>query len=110
MRCMAAPALDDKLLEAGRSAFKRFGYQGATVERIAGEAGVSRVTLHRRGISKDAILAELSERAAERYRAALWPALTGPGSGHERLELALAALCDEAEANLELLIALRSQA
>src|SRR5919198_1321323 len=107
---MAASALDDKLLEAGRRAFKRFGYRGATVERIAGEAGVSRVTLHRRGISKDSILAALTARATESYRAALWPALTGRGTARERIQMALAALCAEAEANLELLVALRAQA
>ena len=74
---MTTPPLDDRLLDAGRRTFKRFGYKGATVERIAGEAGLSRVTLHRRGVSMDTILAELAERATEYYRATMWPALTG---------------------------------
>jgi AcrR family transcriptional regulator len=100
----------DELLEAGRRTFAKFGYHGATAERIADEAGISRVTLHRRGVNKEAILAELSRRAVDAYRAALWPALTADGSGAERLRLALAALCEEAEANLALLVALRSQA
>src|SRR5215208_2709130 len=99
----------DPVLEAARRVFGRFGYHGATAERIADEAGLSRVTLHRRGITKGTILAELSERAVESYRAALWPALTAPGSGAERLEAALEALCEQAEGNLELLVALRSQ-
>jgi AcrR family transcriptional regulator len=102
-------AHDDDLLSAGQRVFARFGYHGATAERLAEEAGLSRVTLHRRGITKDSILAELSARAVESYRAALWPALTAPGSGAERLEAALHALCAQAEANLELLVALRSQ-
>jgi AcrR family transcriptional regulator len=106
---MATPVVDDKLLDAGWRALKRFGYQGATVERIAEEAGLSRVTLHRRGVSKDVVLAALAERSTERYRAAMWPALTAPGSARERMELALGALCDAAEENLELLIALRAQ-
>lgn len=101
--------LDDRLLEAGRRALKRFGYQGATVERIAAEAGLSRVTLHRRGVSKDVILAALSAAATERYRAAMWPALTAAGSASERMALALDALCLAAEDNLELLVALRAQ-
>lgn len=107
---VATPALDDALLEAGRRALKRFGYQGATVERIAREAGLSRVTLHRRGVSRDAILAALTERTIADYRAAMWPALTAAGTARERMELALTALCDAAEANLELLLALRAQA
>jgi len=97
------------ILAAGQRVLARFGYHGATAERIADEAGVSRVTLHRRGITKDTILAELSARAVDSYRAALWPALTAPGTGAERLEAALTALCNQAEDNLELLVALRSQ-
>ena len=101
--------IDAALLEAGRRALRRHGWQALTAERIAEEAGISRVTLHRRGIRKEDILAALSERAIEAYRAALWPALTAPGTGRERLEHALHALCHSAEANLELLVALRSQ-
>jgi AcrR family transcriptional regulator len=102
--------IDERVLEAGRRAFKRYGYGGATVERIAGEAGLSRVTLHRRGVSRDAILATLAQRAADDYRARLWPALTAAGTAHQRIEMALVALCEAAEENLELLIALRAQA
>jgi len=101
--------IDAALLEAGRRALRRHGWQGLTAERIAEEAGISRVTLHRRGVRKQDILDALTEKAIEAYRAALWPALTGPGSGGERLEQALRALCDSAEENLELLVALRQQ-
>lgn len=101
--------VDDDLLAAGRRALRRFGYHGATLERIAEEAGVSRVTLHRRGVSKDAILGGLVARATDEYRAAMWPALTAPGNGAERLSAALQALCDVAEKHLELLLALRAQ-
>jgi AcrR family transcriptional regulator len=101
--------VDEQLLEAGRSALRRYGLQGLTAERIAQEAGISRVTLHRRQVTKERILEELTARAIDRYREALWPALTAPGSGRDRLEQALAALCDVAEDNLELLVALRAQ-
>src|SRR5712691_2532581 len=37
---MSSPLVDDRLLEAGRSALRRYGYQRATVERIAGEANL----------------------------------------------------------------------
>lgn len=99
-----------ELLDAGRRVLARHGYHGATAERIAEEAGISRVTLHRRGVTKDSILAELTEIALQRYREALWPALTSPGSGAERLRVALEALCAQTEENMELLIALRSRA
>ena len=70
--------------------------------------GVSRMTLHRRGVTKELILAELAERATADYERALWPALVARGTGAERLEAALVALCEQTEANLELLLALRS--
>ena len=101
--------IDAALLDAGRRALRRHGWQGLTAERIADEAGISRVTLHRRGIRKQDILDALTEKALDAYRAALWPALTAPGTGGERLEQALHALCASAEENLELLVALRSQ-
>ena len=101
--------VDERIAEAGRRALRRHGWQALTAERIAEEAGVSRVTLHRRGIRKQDVLAALTERATEAYRAAMWPALTASGNGRERLELALEALCASAEENLELLVALRSQ-
>lgn len=101
--------IDQQVREAGRRAFARYGYGGATIERIAREAGLSRVTLHRRGIDRDAVLAALAQEADDAYRRALWPALTGSGSGRERLELALSAMCETAEAELEVLLALRAQ-
>jgi AcrR family transcriptional regulator len=101
--------IDDSLLQAGRRALRRHGWHALTAERIAEEAGISRITLHRRGIRKEDILAALTERAIEAYRGALWPALTSPGIGRERLEQALHALCESAEEHLELLVALRSQ-
>ena len=100
--------MEERLLEAGRRALERWGWGGATVERIASEAGLSRVTLHRRGVGKDEILAALLERALDDYRRALWPPLTGDGTGAARLRSALEALCDVAERHLAVLIALQA--
>ena len=100
-----APAV----LAAARRTFERHGYAGATLERIAREAGVSRVTLHRRGVSKDGLLAELAADATDDYRRAMWPALTAAGTAAARLRLALEALCAMAEEQMALLVALRSQ-
>jgi len=97
------------LLEAAGRAFARHGYSGTTLERIAAEAGINRVTLHRRGVSKDGLLAELAARATEGYRRAMWPALTAAGTGAERLAQALEALCRAAEEHMALLVAVRTQ-
>jgi AcrR family transcriptional regulator len=103
------PGDSSTLLDAARQVFEEHGYAGATLERIAAAAGVSRVTLHRHGVSKDGLLAELVARSTDAYREAMWPALTGPGSGAERLEQALRTLCQEAEEQMAMLLALRSQ-
>lgn len=96
-------ASEQEILEAGRRVFARDGFERATLERIAQEAGISRVTLHRRGVSKAMILEGLLATALEHYRAALWPALTARGTGAERLALALRAVCTSAEDHRELL-------
>jgi AcrR family transcriptional regulator len=98
--------VDDQLLAGAHRAVERWGWQQATLERIAAEAGVSRMTLHRRGVTRDVLLASLAERLETAYRAGMWPALTARGSGRERLELALAGYCEAVEANLEVLAAL----
>lgn len=102
-------AVRPELLDAFRAALRKHGWAGATMERIATEAGLSRVTLHRQGIGKDDLFAALVEAATARYRDAMWPALTADASAAHRLEAALGALCDVAEAELELLVALRAQ-
>src|SRR5512133_19308 len=98
--------LDESLLEGAHRAIERYGWQQATLERIATEAGVSRMTLHRRGVTREGLLGALAERLEAAYRAGMWPALTARGSGRERLEQALAGYCEAVEANLELLAAL----
>jgi AcrR family transcriptional regulator len=98
--------VDNALLTGAYRAIERWGWRQATLERIAAEAGVSRMTLHRRGITRDGLLAALAERLETAYRSAMWPALTARGSGRERLETALAGYCEAVEANLEVLSAL----
>ena len=95
--------VDDALLTGAHRAIERWGYREATLERIAAEAGVSRMTLHRRGVTREALLGALGERLETAYRAAMWPALTAPGSGRERLEQALGGYCEAVEEHLEVL-------
>ena len=108
------PSIDRDLLDAARRAFASHGWAGAPIERIAAEAGLSRVTLHIRGITKAAVLEALVASATEDYRTALWPALTGRGPGSGRLvqaleAQALEALCDQAEEHMAVLLAFRAQ-
>jgi len=102
------PAIDPALLEAGRRALRAHGWAATTAERIAAEAGISRVTLHRRGIRRDDVLAALAALAVAAYREALWPALVAEGSGRSRLELALQATLTVAEEHLDVLVALQA--
>jgi AcrR family transcriptional regulator len=104
------PIPDASVLEGARRALDRYGWQGTTLERIAAEAGISRVTLHRRGLTKEGILEQLAAEAVERYRDAMWPVLTSAGAADERLREALSVLCGLAEENLSLLLALDARA
>jgi AcrR family transcriptional regulator len=49
------------------------------MERIAAEAGTSRMTLHRQGVSKAEILRALAHQLEADYREAMWPALVADG-------------------------------
>ncbi len=98
--------VDDRLAEGARSALREHGLGGATLERIAAAAGLSRMTLHRRGVGRLDLLRALVDRLAEAERAALWPALVAEGDARTRLGLALRAECEVCEEHLDVLEAL----
>jgi AcrR family transcriptional regulator len=97
---------DTRLLDGARRTVELHGWSGLTLQRVADAAGVSRMTLHRRGVSRELLLGALGQQLERDYREALWPALTGPGTPLERLDIALSSLCDVVDRNLELLDAL----
>jgi len=101
--------VEQRLLEGARRAIGRHGWRATTMQRIAEETGTSRMTLHRRGFSKEKILEELSRSLEEGYREALWGALVAPGNARERLESALIAQCGVSEENLAVLEALEAR-
>ena len=103
---MPPDAIDQALIAATRRTVEKHGYGHVTIERIAAEAGINRVTLHRRGVTKQALLDALTAEAIDDYRRSLWPALTSTAPARDRLEQALIALCDVAERNLALLLGL----
>ena len=107
---MSTGVVPDSIVEGARRALELHGAAGITLERVAAEAGVSRMTLHRHGVSKEAILLALAVRLEAEYRDAMWQALVSDGSARERLRRALELECHVAEANLDLLDALSSGA
>jgi AcrR family transcriptional regulator len=97
-----ASQLPAGVLAAARRLASRGGLRSATMQELADEAGVSRVTLYRRGATRDNVLAALRADLAREEREAIWPALVGTGTARERLERALLALCAVGEAGLDL--------
>jgi AcrR family transcriptional regulator len=102
----SATRTTDALVDAARAAIAERGWAATTMEDIAEAAGVSRMTLHRRGLTREGLLDALRQGLVAEERDALWPAITATGTGRERLALALAALCGIAERNLAVLAAL----
>jgi AcrR family transcriptional regulator len=94
------------IVDAARHVLAQDGLAAATLERISAAAGVSRMTLHRRGLSKHDIIRAIAERLETDYREAMWPALVSRGTAEQRLRRALESLCRVTEENLELLGAL----
>ncbi len=91
------------IVDAARHVLAQDGLAAATLERISATAGVSRMTLHRHGVTKQMILGALAEALESDYRNAMWDALVSRGSARDRLQTALESLCDVTERNLGLL-------
>jgi AcrR family transcriptional regulator len=108
------PSVHDRvpphIVDAARHVLAQDGLAAATLERISAAAGISRMTLHRRGVTKEDILRTLAEQLQAAYREAYWPALVSKGTGRERLELALTLQCRVTEENLATLQALSESA
>lgn len=103
-------AFSHDALDRARTVVEAQGWDALTMDALATALGVSRMTLHRRGVGRDDVLGALADLLEEDYRRALWPALTAAGSGRERLAVALRGLCAVAEANLALMAALDAPA
>jgi AcrR family transcriptional regulator len=104
------PEIPPHIVDAARHVLAEDGLAAATLERISEAAGVSRMTLHRHGVSKQGILTALADRLEGEYRDAFWPALVSKGNARDRMTQALANLCDVTERNLGLHAALSAQA
>jgi AcrR family transcriptional regulator len=95
--------VDDRLLDAAVAVLAEHGPAGLTLERVAEQAGRSRVTLWRQQVTQESLVDGLLARLTRDFRDAMWPALADSGTGAQRLRAALEALCTVADAHLHLL-------
>ncbi len=99
------PAVDEALRNATITVLRERGFGGLTLERVAEVAGRARSTLWRQGLGLDELVGALVGELAADFRAAMYPVLTSEGTGRERLERSLEALCDLLERHLTLMLA-----
>jgi AcrR family transcriptional regulator len=86
--------LSDQQVETLRERARLRPWHEITTEELAQAVGVSRMTLHRQGTSKDAALAQLRELLVAEHRAAALSALSATGSARERMRRALHGICE----------------
>jgi AcrR family transcriptional regulator len=104
----AGGEFDARLVTAALAVLQEHGLAGLTLGRLAERLGGSRMTLHRRGVTREDTIAKLAGLAAQEYRDAVWPALTSSDTAATRLERALAATCEVADRYSKLLVGLYS--
>ena len=97
--------VDEELREATIAVLRERGWDGLTLERVALAAGRARSTLWRQGLTLPHLIAALVGELAADFRETMFPVLTAAGSGRDRLELGLAALCGLLERHLPLMLA-----
>ena len=95
----------EALREATISVLHERGWDGLTLERVAHVAGRARSTLWRQGLTVPLLVEALVGELARDFRETMYPILTTGGSGRDRLERGLAALCGLLERHLPLMLA-----
>jgi AcrR family transcriptional regulator len=99
------PTVDAALRSATITVLRERGWSGLTLERVAEVAGRARSTLWRQGLTREVLIGALVGQLDADFRAAMYPILTSGGTGLERLERGLVALCDLLDRHLPLLLA-----
>jgi AcrR family transcriptional regulator len=97
--------VDEQLREATIAVLRERGWDGLTLERVALAAGRARSTLWRQGLTVPHLITALVGELASDFRETMFPVLTAAGSGRDRLELGLDALCELLEQHLPLMLA-----
>jgi AcrR family transcriptional regulator len=99
------PVVDAALRAATIDVLGERGWDGLTLERVAEVAGRARSTLWRQGLTREVLIGALVGQLDADFRSAMYPILTSGGSGLDRLERGLAALCELLDRHLPLLLA-----
>ena len=97
--------VDPALRDATIAVLAERGWDGLTLERVAEVAGRARSTLWRQGLTLDVLVSALVGQLDVDFRTAMYPVLTSGGTGIERLERGLGALCGVLDRHLPLLLA-----
>jgi AcrR family transcriptional regulator len=101
----SAPAVDAELHRATIAVLREHGWEGLTLERVAEAAGRARSTLWRQGLTREALVTALVGELAADFRETMFPILTTGGTGRDRLERGLVALCELLDRHLPLMLA-----
>jgi AcrR family transcriptional regulator len=86
-----AEARRERLIDAAQAVFAREGLRGASMERIAAEAGVARATAYAYFSDKEDAFRQVAGRLAEQMVALFEAALAGPEPASVRIRAALQA-------------------
>jgi AcrR family transcriptional regulator len=105
MPMRTAPIVDSSLHGATIAVLREHGWEGLTLERVAAAAGRARSTLWRQGLTREALVGALVGELAADFRDTMYPILTGGGTGRDRLERGLVALCELLDRHLPLMVA-----
>lgn len=102
---MVQIVVDPELRQATVTVLRERGWKGLTLERVAEVAGRARSTLWRQGLTREALIDALVGTLADDFQSSMYPILTSEGTGRERLQRALEALCDLVDRHLPLMLA-----
>jgi AcrR family transcriptional regulator len=94
------------VLAAARRLAERDRLASASMAEIASEAGIARMTLYRRGETREAIIRALRQELAREERERLLPLLAAEGSARDRLQRVLEAVCQTTDEHAHLLTGL----
>jgi AcrR family transcriptional regulator len=98
-------AVDEGLQQATIGVLRERGWEGLTLERVAEAAGRARSTLWRQGLTLEVLVGALVGELSAGFRDSMFPILTSGGSGGDRLERGLFALCELLDRHLPLMLA-----
>jgi AcrR family transcriptional regulator len=100
-----SPVVDEGLQRATIAVLRERGWDGLTLEQVAQAAGRARSTLWRQGLTLEVLVGALVGELAADFRETMYPILTTGGSGRDRLERGLVALCELLDRHLPLMLA-----